>query len=348
MASPQLLDFDALLAPIPGDNPAGEKVSPEVNDKLEKMRTEVNPEDLDPEDPTRAEVQAQKADWPGTLQLTERTLTERSKDLLIAAKLTEALVKLHGFAGLRDGLHLLRRMVAECWDRMYPLVEEEGDLEVRAGRFNWLDVADKKPYFPNTVKAVPLVFKDGQGFSLLDQKRQPAEFEEAIQATPRDECVTIADDLKQALEELGELTKLLDGKMGQAAPGMTGLRQVLGECHTAAQQILRLKPDDGAAPVRAGSVVPATRGNGQPPSTRPAPGTSREAIYAQLKQSAAVLRQLEPHSPIPYLIERAVELGKKPFPELIRALIREPNVLAELSREFGIEGAPAPEPASES
>jgi type VI secretion system protein ImpA len=79
---------------------------------------------------------------------------------------------------------------------------------------------------------------------------------------------------------------------------------------------------------------------------RAVPAANREAIYAQLKQSAAVLRQLEPHSPIPYLIERAVELGKKPFPELIRALIREPNVLAELNREFGIEEAPATAPES--
>jgi len=35
-------------------------------------------------------------------------------------------------------------------------------------------------------------------------------------------------------------------------------------------------------------------------------------------------------------LQRAVELGAKPFPELIRELIREPNLLAELSREFGL------------
>src|SRR5262249_9209323 len=162
-------------------------------------------------------------------KLSQKTLREKSKDLLIAAKMTEALVRVHGFAGLRDGLHLLRRMVADCWDRMYPLVEEESDLEIRAGRFSWLDVADRRPLFPKPVKAVPLVFKDGRGLSLLDQQKEPAEFEEAIQATARNRCATIADDLKQGLEELGELTKLLDAKMGQVAPGMTGLRQVLGE-----------------------------------------------------------------------------------------------------------------------
>ena len=73
---------------------------------------------------------------------------------------------------------------------------------------------------------------------------------------------------------------------------------------------------------------------------------NRAEIYRQLEQSANVLRQLEPHSPIPYLIQRAVELGSMPFPQLIRALIREPNILSELNRELGIKEAGVPPPPS--
>jgi type VI secretion system protein ImpA len=69
---------------------------------------------------------------------------------------------------------------------------------------------------------------------------------------------------------------------------------------------------------------------------------SREQAYRQLAQAAALLRQLEPHSPIPYLIQRAVELGSMPFPQLIRALIREQNVLSELNRELGIKEGETP------
>jgi type VI secretion system protein ImpA len=73
----------------------------------------------------------------------------------------------------------------------------------------------------------------------------------------------------------------------------------------------------------------------------PRPAT-RDEIYRQLGQIATTLQQLEPHSPIPYLIFRAVELGALPFPQLMRALIRDMSVLGELNREFGI-----PEPPSE-
>jgi hypothetical protein len=50
-----------------------------------------------------------------------------------------------------------------------------------------------------------------------------------------------------------------------------------------------------------------------------------------------MLQQIEPHSPIPYLVKRAVELGALPFPRLIQQLIRDGNVLTELKREMGIK-----------
>ena len=105
MPSPPILDFDTLIAPIPGDDPAGSSVPFAVTQQLEEMRKEIDPDSFSKDDPTRPE--AKKADWKGTIELTQETLRNTSKDLLIAARLTEALVKMHGFAGLRDGLRLL-------------------------------------------------------------------------------------------------------------------------------------------------------------------------------------------------------------------------------------------------
>ena len=75
---------------------------------------------------------AQKADWAAVVRLARETLVGTSKDLLVAARLTEALTKEHGFGGLRDGLRLMRRLVSECWDRLNPAIESEDDLEIRA------------------------------------------------------------------------------------------------------------------------------------------------------------------------------------------------------------------------
>lgn len=350
MATPPLLEFESLIAPIPGENPAGDSVPFEVRDKLEKLRIEVNPEDLDPDDPTRAEIKPQKADWPGIVELAQKTLKETSKDLRVAAQLTEALTKIHGFAGVRDGLHLLGLLVDQCWDRVYPAIED-GDVESRAGPFTNIDVPDRGSRFPSTVRAVPIVADAERGFSYWDFKQSQEgkgtvsreDFEKGVQATDLAQCQAASDDLKQALTELEHLTKALDARMGQVAPGMTGLRQSLDDCRTLTEQIVRMKPSDAGQdqPTTAGGQDPTDRGGGAK-----VPSGNRAGIYRQLAQSAAVLRQLEPHSPIPYLIERAVQLGNLPFPDLIRALVREPNVLAELSREFGLKEPPPPEPTA--
>ena len=64
---------------------------------------------------------------------------------------------------------------------------------------------------------------------------------------------------------------------------------------------------------------------------------SRAEAYRRLAEAANVIERLEPHSPIPYLVRRAVELGSMPFPLLMRALIRDSSVLHEMNRELGIK-----------
>src|SRR5260370_24211376 len=117
MASPPLLNFESLLAPIPGDNPAGGAIPFEVREKLEEGRKEINLEDFDKDDPARP-TEAKKADWSGIIRVAQDTLSKTSKDLLVSARLTEALVKQHGFAVLRDALHLMRLLLHQCSSRL--------------------------------------------------------------------------------------------------------------------------------------------------------------------------------------------------------------------------------------
>src|SRR5205823_3144705 len=100
----------------------------------------------------------------------------------------------------------------------------------------------------------------------------------------------------------------------------------------------------GDAPAEGEAGATADQTAGAPGSDGAARGATRAQLYQQLAQTAARLQSLEPHSPIPYLIHRAVELGGLPFPQLIKALVRDANVLSELTREFGLE-EPAPPPA---
>jgi type VI secretion system protein ImpA len=337
MGSSPLLDFATLLAPVSQESPAGEPVPYAVREKLEECRREESPDDYAPDDPTRPQ-QATRADWPGIVKLTTETLTSSSKDLQTAARLTEALVKLHGFAGLRDGLRLLRQLVAECWDRLFPFIED-GDVEVRAGPFIWLDDPDRGARFPNAVRAAPLISAKGKAYGWLDWHRSQngkgavsrGEFEKVAADTPLEYCQQVAAEMSASLDELNSLTQKLTELMGQSAPGLTGIRQALEDSHRLLQQILQRK-----RPLSQGEPDKGNVWTSDSADSSAGPAASRDEAYRQLAHAAAVLRRLEPHSPIPYLVERAVKLGSLSFPDLIRELVRDMNVLGELNRELGI------------
>ena len=353
MPSPPVFDVEALIAPVPGSSPEGKSVPFPVREKLEKAPKEVDPNQFKADDPQRPS-EPQRADWGLILRLAQETLIQTSKDLLTAARLTEAASRAGGFAGLRDGLQLLRRLVTECWDRIYPPIEEEGDIEVRAAAFFWLDDPDRGARFPNTVRLTPLAWTDDESFGWLEWKQTQrgdedgkpllSEFERAVARMPREVCQAEVDDLRLALSELDQLTIGLNERMGNAAPGMVGIRQAINDTLGLAEQILSKKgpaplvaapveevapaPDESAAPAGGGAAAPAPRPN---------PINDRASVYQQIAAAAAALRKLEPHSPIPYLLERAVELGALPFPDLMKVLVRSPDVLQSMNRELGIK-----------
>ena len=348
MPSPPILDFDALIAPIRGDEPAGTSVPFAVTQQLEEMRKEIDPDSFSKDDPTRPE--AKKADWRGTIELTQETLRNTSKDLLIAARLTEALAKVHGFAGLRDGLRLFRLLAETGWDRLLPAIEAEDDLEIRAARFNGLDDKDKGARFPGALRLVPLLDPDGQRYGwqhwkdsqASKSKITAADIERAIQVTPLAKCQLVLEDIEDSSKELSGLTQVLSQKMATPsknyAPGLVGIREAISDCRTLAQQILQKKGGGKTAAPQSDTPEPAIAQATRPPS-EPRLETRAE-IYASVAEAAAKLQQIEPHSPIPYLLNRAVELGTLPFPDLMKSLILNADVLKVMNRELGIKEQP--------
>jgi type VI secretion system protein ImpA len=338
MASESVINLDELLAPIPGDDAAGEPVPFQVREDLEQFRKEVDPNDFAEDDPARP-TEAKKADWPKIARLGITTLTGTSKDLLVAARTTEALANQHGFAGLADGFRLLHGLVEQCWDRLHPVIED-GDIEVRGGPFNWLGERDRGARFPNTVRALPLVRGDNGAWSwrdwnsIRDGGRDKVDFDKAVAAADREDCQRTFDDLTRCLTEFKSLTDALNGKMGPTGPAMSELQSALSDCYTLAKQVLQQKgPAEEDAPADGASAEANGTGSAGPAKA----AATRAEAYRRLAEAADVIERLEPHSPIPYLVRRAVELGALPFPLLMRALIRDNGVISEMNRELGIK-----------
>src|SRR5919198_3115941 len=112
-----------LLNPVAGSSAGGENLrySP-IYDKIKEARREDDDAPLGD-----WQYQRKLADWPLVIKLASETIATKSKDLQLAAWLTEALLRKEGVAGLKEGLDLIRGLIENFWDGLYPEIED-GDV----------------------------------------------------------------------------------------------------------------------------------------------------------------------------------------------------------------------------
>ncbi len=114
-----------LLDPIPGPSACGENLyySP-IYDKIKEARRR------DEEIPQGDwQLETKKADYVQVIKLAVEALSRKSKDLQLAAWLSEALLRQEGIGAFVGGLDLLRGLLETYWDGVYPELED-GDAEL--------------------------------------------------------------------------------------------------------------------------------------------------------------------------------------------------------------------------
>src|SRR5262249_7624210 len=95
-------------------------------------------------------------EWRPVRDRSVKVLAEKSKDLEITAYLIEALARLEGFAGLRDGFRLASELVERFWEGLYPPAEDGGVVEDRFSHMLWLSGIDKPGTLIVPVRKIPL------------------------------------------------------------------------------------------------------------------------------------------------------------------------------------------------
>jgi type VI secretion system protein ImpA len=258
LATPAVLDLEALLTPIPGENPSGCGLAyaPEYDEIREARRAEENV----PQGEWQRKVKA--AEWDRVVALGTDCLAHKTKDLQIAAWMTEALGRLHGFAGLRDGFRLLHGIQEQFWDTFYPEIDE-GDLEARASPHLFLNHAQ---IIPLLVRQIPLTSGlDGQRYSYLHWEESRAtenaglkdpdrrakliaqgklsgpQFDDAVAQTPRRFFERLAADLRDCAAAFQQFDQGTDHRFGRAAPSLGNIRKALDDVHRLIGPILQTK-----------------------------------------------------------------------------------------------------------
>jgi type VI secretion system protein ImpA len=364
MASPEVLDFSALLAAIPGDKPAGVDLradpSPNsayyaVKDARSLARAAERQIVMEGEDTGAT------ADWRPVLQRGKEALAEQSKDLEITAYLIEALVRLEGFAGLRDGFRLARELVEQFWDGLYPLPDEEG-METRVAPLTGLNGDDAEGTLINPIARVPLTEGDSvgpyayfhfqQASSLAQVPDEEARekrvqqgavslamFEKAVSESPAGFFTNLVEDLAQCQQEFEKLCTVLDerceGKSPPASNIRTGLETCLDTVNSMARDKLAAASGTGEeASAEGDGEAGAAATGGQ--AAEAGVIRNREDAFRALTKVADFFRRTEPHTPVSYALEQVVRWGRMTLPELLTELIPEDAPRQQLFKQVGI------------
>ena len=337
----------SLLSPISEKRPAGESLRfDRVYDEIKEAR-----EEEDPDLPVGVwQRELKRADWSAVARLCSAALMRKTKDLQVAAWLTEAWLHLLGFLGLEQGIRLVAALCREFWTDVHPSLED--GLDARLSPIHWMA---EKLIMP--LKSVPLTAPAGEegrpqawkdweaalylanlprsGATLAAANEGSAAQETYLDGaakTPAVRLAALAGEVGGALAALDELEAVLRERCGEAdAPSLTPLRQPLLAIHGHLERMLADRGERLVMP-----SVPAETGEGAAEAPPVAIG-SREEAYYKLREAADFLLRTEPHSPVPYLVRRAIAWGSMSLSQLLEELLARNTDLSTIDTLLGIK-----------
>jgi type VI secretion system protein ImpA len=353
MASQDTIELARMVAPVSETDPCGVDLRwDSVYDELRAARQQGD----------RSAFEGESSSGPNWHLVVDRAsdvLAGRSKDLMIAGWLTEALLHLHGFAGVRDGLKAINGLIDNFWEQLYPR-PDEGDWEPRIAPLVWLTEPDRGARLANLLLEIPLAPNssgDGEVYSYnywlsrspkggsgddeeanlrrqAEAARKAKQFDDAVAVTPRDFFIAMLEAIQACQAEVIRFDQSLDRMLGREAPGTTAIRDALAKCEDLARRVVRAKGGLDETSLTEGEGEAGATSSGAGPG---GPLKSREDAFRRLEEIAAFLRRTEPQSPIPYLIERAVAWGRLPFDQLLQELIKDQTSRGHVVELLGIK-----------
>ncbi|MFI5447677.1 type VI secretion system protein TssA [Polaromonas sp. UC242_47] len=365
-------DIHALLTPIPGAAPAGPSLR---YDPLYLGIRQAREEDDASVPMGEWERPLKKADWRAVSAKSVELLGSRSKDIQVAAWLCESWTRQHQVEGFNAAADVLIGLVENFWDTAHPEIED-GDDDARAAPFIWMNenlpLALKLHlvllHVPDRVPSAASLADWDQALIADHQKGEAKKPDSPAggNALTREDLtssangknllalVAMKEQLQHAAAKWDGLARLLDDKMRVNAPSVARVGEMLRRIERAvvslidgrdpqpaqdpatslpAAEIPFPMPED--EPMDAQTPTPEAAAGALAP--RSGPIASREDAYRMLEVVAAYLQKTEPHSPTPYLVQRAVTWGRMSLADLMQEVVREEGDIARYFSLLGIK-----------
>lgn len=332
-------DISLFLLPITKDQPSGESIRYDSSYRqLQEMRNKK--EDV-------------SIDYLAIEQLCENVLVHTSKDLHVAAILAEAWAHLYGLQGLAQGVELILKLSEVFWETLYPNSKE--DPEVRLSAFVWVNekLSDVSLHVPITSPKIPGFLKykladlvDAHQHELNLQKsglkkHDLIEFAEkynkptlaiiykSMMLTPVKFYQDLLVSVKSCVAILESLEELLEKKFNASAITLKNFDDYLMQIEAYAQEAIaqiQIKPV-----LSMPEEVQLLHGEELPQAVN-VQQMMHDELYDLLVDIANRLEEIDPKSPAPKLIKKAVKWGGMGAADFLRELAQEDISLAELTK----------------
>lgn len=318
-------------------------------------------------------TEIKEADWGFVIERCTALLSSQTKDLRLAAWLTEALAIKQGVPGLTQGYTLLAGLSERFWDTLHPLPEGD-DTEYRLGNVSWLVGRTVQ-----LLRDMPLTQSSSASYSALDWdvamnvaqaiKRNPDQADEIARGKPSIDEIDASKratpvafyrgllaDLKAFESALRALEAELDQRAGDQAPSFRQTKDaceaVYGLAERFAREIGALTPESkpeapssnpqttAAARTEPSFKTPPLDETAMPvatPTVRVGAIQSRADCVRQLRAVAQFLRATEPHSPAAYLAEKAAEWADMPLHKWLATVVKDDGSLAHIRELLGVK-----------
>lgn len=369
MASSELLDFTSLLTPITDDQRTGadlrEDYSP--SSPYQSIKSSRNSardaERKSIHDPNNSDANTY---WRNIVSEAPGIISKKSKDLEVACWLTEALIRRHGAQGLRDGFRLILALVQDFWgDDLYPMPDEDG-IETRVAPLSGLNGEGAEGVLIAPIRQIHITEGNSLGPFSLWQYQQALnndnisddnlkdkkvaqlgisleDIEKSVAESSDEFFINLKDDLTQSIDSYKEIGLSLETSCGpENAPSTRTIIEILEECRGAVLHLARNKLPQETPEIPTEDTEDEVLDTENAPSAQPktlvkAAVMTRESAFKEILQLAEFFRKTEPHSPVSYMLEKAVRWGELPLEGLIRELITDNNSLERFSDLTGVK-----------
>ena len=366
LRKPPVIDIEAILQPISEEKPSGESLqyAPVYGEIREARRADENLAQ------GQWQIELKVADYRKVIALAVPALSTQTKDLQIAAWLTESLVKEYGFAGLRDSLKLVGGLQEKFWETLFPEIDE-GDMEGRANAIEWMDtqtsLAIKEAAITGGEGYSFFDYEDSKRFEIpenldtLDSTDQQRYKELQAQADKENRVTgdrwrkvktasrrAFFEELSVAIEECWaeykEVNRIIEEKYDRnQMPGLNKLKKSLEDIETLTKKLLEEKRAEEPDEVTEGDEAEQIEGNEAAAGGAKISGVatpsgaiqSRADALKRLGDIAEYFRKNEPHSPVFYLIQRAVKWGSMPLENWLQDVIKDETIMFNLRQTLG-------------